>query len=192
MTWQNFQRFYLYVLTENVKSIIMKHRHVLLSDEVKRRFGLVESDIAKAATLPELDDAYTRKVHNFASTTELYKWSSSINYMKNIDKPVVFINALDDPLVPELLLDPIRNFSRKLINNCHVYTRDLMKILLITETHKQALYIECAHGGHLGFYEGGLLNPDPLTWLDRILVSLLGGIAFAHADMNLKKTTMAM
>ncbi|CAO1330045.1 unnamed protein product [Diamesa serratosioi] len=171
MTWQNFQRFYLYVLTENVKSIIMKHRHVLLSDEVKRRFGLVESDIAKAATLPELDDAYTRKVHNFASTTELYKWSSSINYMKNIDKPVVFINALDDPLVPELLLDPIRNFS---------------------QTHKQALYIECAHGGHLGFYEGGLLNPDPLTWLDRILVSLLGGIAFAHADMNMKKSTMAM
>lgn len=67
-----------------------------------------------------------------------------------------------------------------------------IKILLITETHQQALYIECAHGGHLGFYEGGLLNPDPLTWLDRILVSLLGGIAFAHADMNLKKSTMAM
>lgn len=43
---QNFQRFYLYILTENVKSIIMKHRKVLLSDDVKRRFNLNERDIS--------------------------------------------------------------------------------------------------------------------------------------------------
>lgn len=111
LTWQNFQRFYLYVLTENVKGIIMKHRNVLLSDEVKRRFGLNEREIAAAATLPELDDAYTRKIHNFASTNEMYKWSSCINYLSNIEKPIIFVNALDDPLVPEVLLPPIRNFA---------------------------------------------------------------------------------
>jgi abhydrolase domain-containing protein 2 len=49
------------------------------------------------------------------------------------------------------------------------------------------MYIECQNGGHLGFYEGGLINPNPLTWLDRILVSLLGGIAFAHSDIAMKK-----
>jgi abhydrolase domain-containing protein 2 len=53
--------------------------------------------------------------------------------------------------------------------------------------HKNALYIENAHGGHLGFYEGGMINPNPLTWLDRILVSLLGGLAFAHNDMAIKQ-----
>lgn len=114
LKWQNFQRFYLYVLTENVRGIIMKHRKVLLSDEVKRRFGLNEREIVAAATLPELDDAYTRKIHNFASTTEMYKWSSCINYLTNIEKPIIFINALDDPLVPEALLQPIRNFTGKL------------------------------------------------------------------------------
>jgi abhydrolase domain-containing protein 2 len=88
----------------------MKHRKVLLSDEVKRRFGLNERDVSAAATLPELDDAYTRKIHNFPSTNEMYKWSSCINYLPNIEKPIVFINALDDPLVPEVLLSPIRNF----------------------------------------------------------------------------------
>lgn len=111
----------------------MKHRHVLLSEEVKRKFGINDRDVATAATLPELDEAYTRRVHNFSSTSEMYKWSSSINYLHNIDKPIVFINAVDDPLVPEVLLEPIRKYA---------------------ETKKNALYIECAHGGHLGFYEG--------------------------------------
>jgi abhydrolase domain-containing protein 2 len=50
--------------------------------------------------------------------------------------------------------------------------------------------VESQHGGHLGFYEGGLINPNPLTWLDRILVSLLGGIAFANSDNLMKKATM--
>jgi abhydrolase domain-containing protein 2 len=87
----------------------MKHRHVLLSDDVKRKYGLNEREIAAAATLPELDDAYTRKIHGFNSTMEMYKWSSCINYLTNIEKPIIFINALDDPLVPEMLLGPIRS-----------------------------------------------------------------------------------
>lgn len=111
LKWQNFQRFYLYVLTENVKSIIMKHRNVLLNDEVKRKYNLNERDIVAAATLPDLDEAYTCKIHNFPSTKELYSWSSCINYLKNIEKPIIFINSMDDPLVPEILLRPIREYA---------------------------------------------------------------------------------
>lgn len=47
-------------MTESMKSIILKHRHVLLHDDVKRRCNLIEREIIAAATLPELDDAYTR------------------------------------------------------------------------------------------------------------------------------------
>lgn len=129
LRWQNFQRFYFYVLTENVKSIIMKHRNVLLSDDIKRQFNLNEREIAKAATLLELDAAYTCKITNFSSVTDLYKWSSCINYLHNIDRPIIFINSLDDPLVPEVLLQPIRKFA---------------------DTHPNCLYIETQHGGHLG------------------------------------------
>lgn len=163
LNWQNFRRFYLYVMTENVKSLILKHRHVLLSEDVKRRFGLVEADIVAAATLPELDEAYTRRVHNFNSVSEMYAWSSCINYLNGIKAPMVFINARDDPIVPEPLLEPIRNFSR---NN------------------DKTLYLEVAHGGHLGFYEGGLMYPNPVTWLDRSLVALVGGLAYAHANTS--------
>ena len=91
----------------------MKHRTVLLSDEIKVRHSLIERDIIAAATLPELDEAYTRKVHNFSSTHELYKWSSSIHYIDNIDKPMIFLNSKDDPLVPDDLLHPIKEYACK-------------------------------------------------------------------------------
>ncbi|KAF5301125.1 hypothetical protein FQR65_LT08955 [Abscondita terminalis] len=113
LNWQNFRRFYLYIMTENMKNIILKHRHVLLTDEVKNRHKLNEREIIAAATLPELDDAYTRKMHNFDSISELYTWSSSINYLKNINMPMIFINAKDDPIVPQPLLDPIKSFVCK-------------------------------------------------------------------------------
>ena len=113
LNWQNFRRFYLYVMTESVKNIIMKHRHILLSDEVKQRCKLNERDIVAAATLPELDEAYTRRVHNFPSVVEMYKWSSSINYLDGITIPMVFINAKDDPVVPDDLLKTIKEYSSK-------------------------------------------------------------------------------
>lgn len=64
LNWHNFRRVYLYILTEAVKSIILKHRYMLLSDESKTRLSLSEPDIVSAATLPELDDAFTRLVLN--------------------------------------------------------------------------------------------------------------------------------
>ncbi|KAI4490869.1 PREDICTED: abhydrolase domain-containing protein 2 [Polistes canadensis] len=165
LNWQNFRRFYLYVMTESVKNIILKHKHVLLSEEVKQKYSLNERDIISAATLPELDEAYTRRVHQFRSVQEMYKWSSSINYLDNICTPMVFINSVDDPIVPDSLLKPIKEYAA---------------------THPNTLYVELSHGGHLGFYEGGLLYPNPITWLDRTLVSLVGSLTLAHADKALK------
>ncbi|XP_011495795.1 PREDICTED: abhydrolase domain-containing protein 2 [Ceratosolen solmsi marchali] len=165
LNWTNFRRFYLYVMTESVKNIILRHKNVLLSEEVKIRHKLNEKDIVSAGTLPELDEAYTRKVHNFRSLNDLYKWSSSIFYLENITTPMVFINALDDPIVPESLLLPIKELAA---------------------TKSNCLYIELAHGGHLGFYEGGLLYPNPITWLDRTLVSLVGSLTLVHSDRAFK------
>lgn len=60
LNWQNFRRLYLYALTEAIKALILKHRSKLLADDVKEQYSLIEKDIISAATLPELDDAYTR------------------------------------------------------------------------------------------------------------------------------------
>lgn len=69
------------------------------------------------------------------------------------------------------------NISKNLSFNCG-YSID---------THKNTLYVELAHGGHLGFYEGGLIYPNPVTWLDRAVVSMIGGIVLSHHNSIHKK-----
>lgn len=49
-------------------------------------------------------------------------------------------------------------------------------IKFFSDAHPKTLYIELAHGGHLGFYEGGLIHPNPVTWIDRAVVALIGGM----------------
>jgi len=165
LNWQNFRRLYLYAMTEAVKGIILRHHKILLSEEAKTTYNLNEREIISAATLPELDDAYTRKVYGFQTVEELYKWSSCINYFEGISHPMIFINSKDDPLIPDTLLEPVRQF---------------------TTTHNKTAYIEMAHGGHLGFYEGGLLYPNPISWLDRSLVAMIGAIVCTHAEKTAK------
>jgi len=60
LSWQNFRRVYLYVLTEAVRNIILKHRYILLTKQTKEKLLLQEKDVIAAATLPELDDVFTR------------------------------------------------------------------------------------------------------------------------------------
>lgn len=163
--WENFRRLYLYAITEAMKGIVLRNRGILLSEEAKKKFDLNEKDIINATTLPELDDAYTRKVYNYKSLTDMYRWSSSCHYVKTIEIPMIYINALDDPLVPEELIIPMREFANEKDN---------------------VAYIEVAHGGHLGFYEGGFLYPNPISWLNKLLIGIITAIS-VHNQNNHKK-----
>ena len=60
LLWANFRRFYLYVMTENMKRVLIAHHQGVLHEDVKNRFALCERTILSAATLPEFDEAYTR------------------------------------------------------------------------------------------------------------------------------------
>ncbi|KAK2724793.1 abhydrolase domain-containing protein 2-like [Artemia franciscana] len=155
LQWSNFRRVYLFMMTERMKRVIMAHQAQVLCDDTKTKFLLSERLIFSAATLPELDEAYTRRVHGFDSVTALYTSSSCITYLNGIRVPMVFINSLDDPIVPEPLLEPVKKF---------------------VENHPESMMIVTSHGGHLGFHEGGILYPNPVKWLDRIVVSLADGL----------------
>ena len=41
---------------------------------------------------------------------------------------------------------------------------------LFVVSHDNVIFATTQHGGHLGFFEGGLLYPDTITWLDKIVV----------------------
>jgi hypothetical protein len=42
---------------------------------------------------------------------------------------------------------------------------------------KDRMLIEQKYGGHLGFHEGGFLNPNTLTWLDRTVINLANSLS---------------
>lgn len=155
LLWANFRRFYLYVMTENMKRVLMAHQQLVLTEEVKSRYELCERSIFSAASLPEFDEAYTRRLAGFDTVDEMYKQSSCSLYMDNITMPLVFINAQDDPIVPEPLLS---------IPQQYVASRD------------KSAFILTSHGGHLGFYDGGLIKPNTVTWLDRTAVGIADAI----------------
>lgn len=149
--WEGFRRFYFFVMTENMRSIMFRWQKQLFTDEIKQRYDINERAIWSAATLVELDEAYTRKIGGYSGLEEFYKKSSCISVWDKIKVPMVFVNAVDDPIVPPALLQHVRRAASQRDN---------------------FLYVEQKYGGHLGFYEGGLLNPNPLTWLDRLVVQL--------------------
>lgn len=66
-----------------------------------------------------------------------------------------------------------------------------LKLFFLVDEKTNILYIELAHGGHLGFYEGGMVYPNPVTWLDRALVALIGSLVLNHNDSTLKTSAQA-
>lgn len=49
-------------MTENIRGIIRRWQKQLFPEEVKQRYDINERAIWSAATLCELDDAYTRRI----------------------------------------------------------------------------------------------------------------------------------
>ncbi|XP_043221088.1 abhydrolase domain-containing protein 2-like [Amphibalanus amphitrite] len=149
--WREFRRFYLHMMTENMKSIIMRHRGVLFTEDAKARHQLDERKVFMAATLSEFDEAYSRRVNGYKTLEEFYRDNSSLTFLDGIDAPMVFINSRDDPIVPSVILEDVRRHCK---------------------SHDRTLLVETEHGGHLGFYEGGFLVPHSVTWMDRLVVQM--------------------
>jgi len=78
---------------------------------------------------------------------------------------MIFVNSTDDPIVPPPLLNIIRKSVAKQDN---------------------FLFIEQKYGGHLGFYEGGLIYPNPLSWLDRLVVQMSEALTIYSTDVKSK------
>uniref|UniRef100_A0AC34FHS8 Uncharacterized protein n=1 Tax=Panagrolaimus sp. ES5 TaxID=591445 RepID=A0AC34FHS8_9BILA len=135
--WENGRRVYNYIITENMKRLLRRNY-----DKV-RLWG--------ATSLVVLDEVYNRRVFGFQSVEEFYKSVSSLLLIPTIDIPMIFLNAVDDPIVPEVLYNPV---------------------IELCKSHPLHAFILLKHGGHLGFLEGTSIKPNSVTWLDRFIIQV--------------------
>jgi abhydrolase domain-containing protein 2 len=161
LEWRGFRRMYIYAMTENIKVILRRWSHALFTEDIRKQYGVTRHAVFNSGTLKELDDVYMKRMLGFNTTQEFYSSMSSCHHMKNIRVPMVFLNALDDPIVPPELLEIPRDVA---LNNENI------------------IYIEQKFGGHLGFYEGGFIYSNPLTWVDRVLVKIGHALTMGHTN----------
>ena len=52
------------------------------------------------------------------------------------------------------------------------------------ESHPKSLFVLTQYGGHLGYYEGGVV-PNRVTWMDRLIQEFIRGCMEANQDPKL-------
>ncbi|XP_061250392.1 monoacylglycerol lipase ABHD2 isoform X1 [Bos javanicus] len=158
MQWDQCRRFYNFLMADNMKKIILSHRQALFGDHVKKPQSLEDTDLSRlytATSLMQIDDNVMRKFHGYNSLKEYYEEESCMRYLHRIYVPLMLVNAADDPLVHESLLAIPKSLSEK---------------------RENVMFVLPLHGGHLGFFEGSVLFPEPLTWMDKLVVEYANAI----------------
>lgn len=158
MQWDQCRRFYNFLMADNMKKIILSHRQALFGDHAKKPQTLEDSDLSRlymATSLMQIDDNVMRKFHGYNSLKEYYEEESCMRYLHRIYVPLMLVNAADDPLVHESLLSIPKSLSEK---------------------RENVMFVLPLHGGHLGFFEGSMLLPEPLTWMDKLVVEYADAI----------------
>ena len=51
-----------------------------------------------------------------------------------------------------------------------MFNISLSLLIYRLECNESAIFVITHHGGHLGFFEGGLFDVEPVTWLDKALM----------------------
>ena len=114
--------------------------------------------------------AFGRRLAGYGSLDELYEKSSCSLYMDNISVPFVMMNAQDDPIIPDHLFSIPQQYAGWCWIN--LYTCSLFQSFFSNmkiENRDKSAFILTTHGGHLGYYEGGLIKPNCVTWWVELL-----------------------
>ncbi|KAI4889528.1 hypothetical protein NFI96_010729 [Prochilodus magdalenae] len=149
LQWDQCRRFYNFLMADNMKKIILSHRDSLFGRGSPK---MVDADLRRlytATSLMQIDDNIMRKFHGHNSLKEYYEKESCVHFIHNVNVPLLLVNSADDPLVHDSLLTIPRTLAEKKENVVFALT---------------------LHGGHLGFFEGAVLFPQPLTWMDKVIV----------------------
>ncbi|KAF0040532.1 hypothetical protein F2P81_006430 [Scophthalmus maximus] len=217
--WDQCRRFYNFVLAEKMKKLILSHRSSLL-DMSSSRIGDADlSRLCAATSLMQIDDSIMRKFHGYGSLKEYYEKESCVHYIHKVSVPLLLVNSSDDPLIHQSLLAIPRTLAESNDRNiktvhcsCQVFRRNTicccrtelenkksscLSFYLSSSPEKMpnVIFALTQHGGHLGFFEGAVLFPQPLTWMDKVIVEYTDAICHweknrpacrrsGHQDMN--------
>ncbi|KAJ2375566.1 medium-chain fatty acid ethyl ester synthase/esterase 2 [Coemansia sp. RSA 2607] len=138
---------YLYAaaLTRSLVQVFAANEQVIMAGPV----ALDAEAIHKARNIDEFNEAYTARVFGYESAEQLNISGSSVHYLKHIRTPMLFINALDDPM-------------------CYRHTIPFDEI----ESNPYLVLACTRYGGHLAYYEGPGLTP----WLPTQLAQFVHGM----------------
>jgi predicted alpha/beta-fold hydrolase len=121
---RGFSRFYQWYLLKSMK------------ESVRRKFDQYTAAFdwdrtMKARTFADFDDAVTAPLHGFQGMADYYNRCSSNQFLKNIARPTLIVNALDDPFMTPDVIPQSDSLSDSVT-------------LEVSE-----------RGGHVGFVQGG-------------------------------------
>ncbi|MFK7834157.1 MAG: YheT family hydrolase [Winogradskyella sp.] len=121
-------------------------KHLLDKLRVKQKQfpeRLKDNDLNRIKTLRQFDDFYTSKAHGFKDAMDYYEQCSGLQFLPNINVPILVINALNDSfLSPECF--PVKEAK-----------------------HNSNLFLEMPEfGGHVGFIQKGGLYYNEVRALE--------------------------
>ncbi|XP_013980196.1 monoacylglycerol lipase ABHD2 [Salmo salar] len=155
LQWDQCRRLYNFLMADSMKKIILSHRGSLFGMNSSKMEDADLSRLYTATSLMQIDDNIMRKFHGHDTLKEYYEKESCVHYIHNINVPLLLVNSSDDPLVHRSLLTIPRTLAEKKQN---------------------VIFALTLHGGHLGFFEGAVLFPQPLTWMDKVIVGYANAI----------------
>jgi predicted alpha/beta-fold hydrolase len=126
---QVYVRHFVRTLRRKALAALERHPHLLVDRE----------RLMSARTFWEFDDVFTGPVHGFAGADDYYSRSSSLHFLARITVPTLLYSAVNDPFLPPVVLDRVREVARG----------------------NDALHVEfTAGGGHVGWVAGPPWAPN--------------------------------
>jgi len=134
---------YNWGLCKKIQAVVERNRKVFESIDID-----IDLDKAlKAKSLWDFDQNFTCKIFDFKQPIDYYINQCCSKQVPKIGVPTLILNALDDPIIPEFIIEPMYEMTSK---------------------NEHLIIVTTKFGGHLGFHEGGFV-PRRTTWMDRFV-----------------------
>ncbi len=117
--------------------------------------ALTSKDIRTIRSIRQFDDLLTAPLHGFRNAEHYYQNCSGLNFLPQVQKPLLLIHAKDDPFLAPAAI-PVQ----------------------LPPTVQLQL---CQHGGHVGFLSGKLWRPQ--YWLDQVVPQWLNSLSYTQETL---------